>query len=267
MEKDKLNFSTKMGQYTIVQTDDGSITIRSSLFDEDSHSSSGAWSETLHNYVNATQVIKTLSKLNKLSILEIGFANGVGPHATFKSIDESSLLNESTGKIKFISTEIDPEFAGWTLENSELSKYLKENNFTIKTSETKILCQNDRYELHIYLGDVRETIYQIKNDFLDGFDCIYHDPYSPKKNPTLWTIEWLREIKSLMKENAILSTYCASVRFRKGLLLNDLFICSLKGFGRKRSITIASKNKSLGDEKLMQELSHSKAQPFMDSET
>ncbi len=260
--KMKRTFSGTLGQYEIIETEDGSKTVRSCYFDENSHSTSGAWSETIHNYVKACAIPELAKKQVDINILEIGFANGIGPEATIKTLLDLKYYKQ----LNFVTSEIDPEFAKWTLEYSSLAKLLQEYNAVISNNEGKISVKFLNFVITIYLGDLRKTITTIRKDYTCGFDAIFQDPYSPRKNPTLWTQEWFKEVKSLMKPRAILSTYCAAVSFRRALLENDFYFKAEPGFGRKRFITTASLDKDFGDIVLMEKVKRSKAKPFQDGD-
>ena len=50
------------------------------------------------------------------------------------------------------------------------------------------------------------------------YDVVFLDAYSPQKDPTLWTIDFLSLIKSKMNINSVLTSYSKSSPFRSALL-------------------------------------------------
>ena len=50
------------------------------------------------------------------------------------------------------------------------------------------------------------------------YDVVFLDAFSPQKDPTLWTIDFLSLLKSKMNTNSILVSYSKSTPFRSALL-------------------------------------------------
>lgn len=242
-----MEFKTQLGHYKIVKTEDGSETIYSSLFDENCHSLSGAYDETIYNYIRGCQVIEKIERQNLVTIFEVGFGLAVGIESLVEVMTNSDLLevdqrNESPKKILFISTEIDPMFAKWALENSSFAKKYKSlfKNYTEVNSLTESYISLDLFNIHlkILLGDARHTVKTIP---FDSVDCIFQDAFSPKKNPSLWTTAWFLDLIKISNDKVILSTYSSSHGVRASLLKAGFHIENRKGFGQKRTCTRAYK--------------------------
>ena len=65
-----------------------------------------------------------------------------------------------------------------------------------------------------HFEDARKSIFSLKN----VYDYVFLDAFSPQKDPTLWTIDFLNEVKQKMKESSIFVTYSKSTPFRSALL-------------------------------------------------
>ena len=68
--------------------------------------------------------------------------------------------------------------------------------------------------LTFIFGDARGIINNFNNK---KFDIIFLDAFSPQKDPTLWTYNFLSKIKTLMHDDSILVTYSKSTPFRSTL--------------------------------------------------
>ena len=83
----------------------------------------------------------------------------------------------------------------------------------------------------------------ILNNIHSTYDVIFLDAFSPQKDPSLWTIDFLSLISNAMHNNSILISYSRSTPFRSALLELNLnvgkTILNNEDFG-----TIASKNKN-----------------------
>ncbi|WP_419172070.1 tRNA (5-methylaminomethyl-2-thiouridine)(34)-methyltransferase MnmD [Halobacteriovorax sp.] len=250
-----MKFKTKFSEYQAVTTDDGYITLHSGHFDENCHSTAGALEETLYNYVEGCSVLER-AQASSITILEIGLGVGLGILATFES------TKDIANKIKFITTEIDPELANWVISQASIGKHISNLE---KNKEFISFNLRENFQVKILLGDARETI---KNLDLEDIkiDCIFQDAFSPTKNPTLWTKEWFRNLRSLCNKDSVMTTYSASVKIRKAMLEAGFIVTNMKGFGNKRNATRAYTLESYRDEKLEKELIRSKTPAFSDKD-
>ncbi|TDJ03767.1 MAG: hypothetical protein E2O68_09420 [Deltaproteobacteria bacterium] len=226
----KHEFSGNLGTYRIIETEDGSPTLFSSHFDEACHSLSGAEGETYYNFIEGCE-LKTLAlKHSPLNILEVGFGTGLGFKLTRKFMTE----NHPQVSFNFVSLEIDPVL----VEYSEL-----------KATNLKVL-----------IGDARVTL----DSYQGGpFHAIFQDPFSPKKNPRLWSVEWFESLKNHAHPDVVLSTYSASSSIRKALMLAGWIVEQRKGFAGKRASTRAYLKGEISEE-LIRKLSSDKIKPVRD---
>lgn len=69
-------------------------------------------------------------------------------------------------------------------------------------------------DFNILIGDARKNITELDKKY----DIVFLDAFSPQKDPTLWTIDFLAKIKEKMNTNSILASYSKSTPFRSALL-------------------------------------------------
>jgi len=261
-----MEFKGSLGNYKIITTEDGSQTVYSGFYDENCHSTSGAWEETLYNYVEGTQLLDKLTKQDSVTVFEVGFGVGLGIYATLVAISNrySEQAQSYNRKIKFISTEIDRDFALWALQDSEFAKKYNISKQDIRATQDQLCVNVQGVELVILIGDARHTIKTLNESIL--FDCIFQDPFSPRKNPSLWTEQWFRNLRSYSHRDTILSTYSAATRIRKTMAVAGFNIINRLGFGRKRSCTLAVCRDLSDDQEqsFHQSLLNSKAQTLCD---
>ena len=82
------------------------------------------------------------------------------------------------------------------------------NNKSLKCNKYK------EFSINYYIDDARKSIKLLKN----RYDCVFLDAFSPQKDPTLWTIDFLHEVKQKMNDGSIIVSYSKSTPFRKTLL-------------------------------------------------
>src|SRR3989338_3656979 len=87
-------------------------------------------------------------------------------------------------------------------------------NMIKRLSKDKLSIKQGGVDLQLHLGDARETILEIK----DKADAVFLDPFSPPKNPELWTEEFFSNIHARMKKSAILATYSCAALVRINLV-------------------------------------------------
>ena len=244
MTDNTLKFEGTLGEYSVIETSDGSPTLYSSAFEEACHSNHGAETETQYIYIEGCEVPERKPK----SIFEVGFGLGVGFRETYKS---------HGGEFIFYSTELDEKLILWSQENYKTFDSLE------KVDNTYVGIKGNSKAV-ILLGDARKTILDYKFEL--PFEAIYQDAFSPKRNPTLWTEEWFKDLKNLSSKDVILSTYSASSRVKKSLFTAGWIVEERAGFASKRSATRAFRKGEIEDQ-LLEKLMNPKVEPLKDPQT
>ena len=185
-----------------VKTNDGSLTLKSEKFNECYHSSEGALKETLYKHVfPAFEVVKN----ENIKILDICFGLG---YNTFASI-----IYGKYKKIEIYSPEFDEELIK-SLKNFKYPNEFEKISHIINKVSKNFCYEDSKIKIEIYRGDAREYIKTFDDNF---FDIVYQDAFSPKVNKELWTIEYFKEIKRIMKNSAVLTTYSVATPVRCAL--------------------------------------------------
>ncbi len=93
--------------------------------------------------------------------------------------------------------------------------------------------------INFYINDARISLKTIDKKY----DIVFLDAFSPQKDPTLWTIDFLSLILKHLDDNSVILSYSKSTPFRSALL--ELGFNVGKTFINEIDMgTIASKNKS-----------------------
>lgn len=211
---------TKLKNYELIETDDGSTTLFSRLYNEACHSTSGARSETKLHYIDGCELEAKINASDVIRVLEVGFGTGLGFEETLQATKDKCFL-------EFVSFEIDREL---------VLHYLDTHNMSYESLDNSVMVKTKDYNLRILIGDARETIKTLQ-DF--KADAIYQDAFSPKRNAILWTKQWFSELYNIADKNCIMSTYSASSSIRKAMIAAGWKVYSGVKFGPKRSSTRA----------------------------
>lgn len=225
-------------------TKDGTPSFHNEKYDEFYHSSAGARGEAIAKYVEACGI----DKLNKpgekevktIKILDVCFGIGYNSAAAieiFKGEEIECVGLENDGEIMKRVGDIDYPFACAELMknlNSKLTKDAKEIILKNNVGEKKV-------NIRVLIGDARDTIKELQQEIHNNkekFDFCFFDPFSPKKCPELWTEEFFKDVHSVLKTGAILSTYSCAGQVRRNMRATGFEVKDGPIYGRRAPSTI-----------------------------
>lgn len=213
-----------------ITTADGSETFLNEDVGESYHSQTGAVEEAFKKYAFPCK-IKELAKKGKIRILDICFGMGYNSAA---SIDVA-LEENSDCEIEVIGLENDPEIIK---KIQEVNPPIKSFKHYKQLTPTNLEFRHKNISVKIILGDARENIKELENDY---FDAVFLDPFSPKTTPEMWGVDFLKEIFRVIKEDRILATYTCARMVRENM--KEAGFCYDNGpiVGRRGPGTIAWK--------------------------
>ena len=215
---------------TKIITADNSETFLNETIGESYHSQTGAVEEALKKYALPCN-IKELAQKGKIRILDVCFGLGYN-----SAMAISVALEENP--------ECEIEVVGLEYDTTIIDK-IQEVNPSIpffqhykRLNSTKLECQEGKVKIKVVLGDARETITQLQENY---FDAVFFDPFSPKTAPEMWQVPFFQEVWRVMNKSAIMATYTCARMAREnmskaGLLYDDGPIVGRRGPG-----TVATK--------------------------
>ena len=214
-------------------SEDGSFTAYSKEYGEHYHSTKdGALYESLIKHiVPALSIQKDKEELN---ILDICFGLGFNTLATIYYLKQNNL----TTKVNIYSPELDRDLVN-SLKDFTYPKEFESIQHIILEIISNGFYTDEQFHIEVFLGDAREYILNFEEA---KFDIVYQDAFSPSSNPILWTQEYFADIKRIIKEEAVLTTYSIALATRLALYENDfnIYINSGKDY---RDATLASPSK------------------------
>lgn len=212
-------------------TGDGSPTLHNNQYNENYHCSRGAISEAFGKYAGACKVADIARLKGRVRILDVCFGLGYNSCAALDVI----LTAIPAAKMKIVGLEKDraPLAAIGTLEPG-FEHYGLIKDLAARPQEE---LRAGSVSMSLVLGDAVETISMING----LFDVVFHDPFSPRKNPELWTSDFFINIYALMKPGAVLATYSCAKHVRENLGATGLTVCDGPRIGRRGPSTLAFK--------------------------
>ena len=169
--------------------------------------------------------------------MDICFGLGYNTLATLYYIQKNNLDINLT----IYSPEFDKELLH-SLKNFNYPKEFDNLKNIIDTLSQEFYYEDKNTKIKIYNGDAREYIKNLHN-----IDIVYQDAFSSDVNPLLWSVEYFKDIKNTLSDDAILTTYSIATPIRLSIYENDFLIYEYKPEKSNR-ITIALNKKELHKE-------------------
>lgn len=222
------NFNDELHSLTL--SEDGTYTAYSKEYGEHYHSTKdGALYESLVKHV--IPALKFQKDKDEINILDICFGLGFNTLATIYYVQH----NHIQSKINIYSPELDTKLVH-SLGEFTYPKEFKEIKHIITSLVTTGKYTDEVFHIEVFLGDARKYILDFEEK---KFDIVYQDAFSPNTNPILWTQEYFRDIRKIIKRDGILTTYSIALATRLALHENGFKIYLNEGEGFRKS-TLAS---------------------------
>jgi tRNA U34 5-methylaminomethyl-2-thiouridine-forming methyltransferase MnmC len=222
-----------------VETADGSVTLFSEKFREPYHSlTAGAFTEAIEKFCKPCKV-REKAKKGEVRLLDVCFGLGYNSVAFINEV----FSENPSAKVKLVGFEFNLRIVEESLRLDWKSfnrwKWILRSLLMNKRCESGVLTLNFAYpklEVKVFITEGRNFLKKFSKKYENFFDFVFHDPFSPKVNPELWTYEFFKGIRKVIKENGILATYSSSTAVRRAL--------HMAGFGVKEGVSVGRKSKS-----------------------
>ncbi len=217
------------------QTGDGSFTFFSETFGEAFHSDKGAKSEAFEKFAQVTDLI-ALARQGTVRILDVCYGLGYNSAAALETIWQ---VNPDC-RIELYALELDPTVPIAATSPSLLESWTPDVREVLIALAQELRCERRGLTATLLIGDARQTIASVINSGFQA-DAIFFDPFSPRKCPQLWTVEFFQLVKTCLSSSGKLATYSRSAAVRSALIEVGLVIGSIP-----LEITPLSKQWSMG---------------------
>lgn len=214
----------------IIETADGSVTIRLPEWDETYHSKHGAIQEAKHVFIKNGL---SLFKRQPVSILEIGFGTGLNAFITLLEADKEQPIN-------YVGVE------GFPIDAKDAVKlnYADRLDIGRKSDFERIheslwekpVAISPEFILTKHKMDFRQI------DFEGEFDLIYFDAFGYRVQPELWSADVFARMYKALKPSGVLVTYAARTIIRDNMCAAGFSVSKLAGPPGKREMMRGLKN-------------------------
>lgn len=192
-------------------TADGSYTFFSPDFQETFHSRGGARSEAIEKFVGATDLPQRALG-NGVVLLDVCYGLGYNTAAALEVIWQ---INPHC-HITLVGVELDA-----SVPTAALDPHILQLWSPAVCPVLQGLAQTGRYEsalcqAMLYWEDARTALPRLTAQFFQA-DAIFLDPFSPRRCPQLWTVEFLTIVARCLAPEGKLTTYCRAAAVRSAL--------------------------------------------------
>ncbi len=216
-----------------VATADGSITFWNQDYKEHYHTPAGARLEATEKYIVPSKLKERLSSGN-INLLDVCFGLGYNSLAAM----DIAARGTSEHQVHVTALEMDRRVVSAAAQHIQP---LESDHFEWRKTLNELYLhgqsESGNRQAEIFWGDARYTITKL-SPFT--YDLIFLDAFSTQRNSELWTVDFFRKLKTVMKPDGVLLTYCAALPVRAGLLEAGFFVGETDPVGRKRGGTIAA---------------------------
>lgn len=225
-------FKIKKMNREVIQTEDGSKTIRIIDLNENYHSIHGALQEANHVFMKYG-LLEFQDKM-ELAIFEMGFGTGLNAYLTAIKASELKMKVEYHGVEAFPVSDkelIELDYGGLI---GEESRFIYDKLHTANWDQSVEIVNG--FQLKKIHNEIQ------KMDFPSAFyDIVFYDAFGPQVQEDVWSVEIFEKIYSSMKAGGFLVTYCAKGQVKRNLKAVGFTIEELPGPPGKREMTRAWK--------------------------
>ena len=243
----RVNFFDTYKNYFVL-TDDGSYSINSKEINhkiETLHTSTGAISESFEKFIRPMK----FDYDEDIAILDI--CAGIGYNTSAAIADFLENGHDSNLTIDMVEISKATLACGLLVPSP-----IKEHDITKRAIEDELIRQDyaslrlesaeipENITVNVFIEDARKTVQKLEDD---TYDAIFLDPFSQNMAPELFSLEFFRQFRRIIKDDGIVATYTSAAPVRAGFIEAGFCIGLGPIFGRKQGGTLASPNQLMLD--------------------
>jgi tRNA U34 5-methylaminomethyl-2-thiouridine-forming methyltransferase MnmC len=199
-------------------TEDGSYTFFSEEFDEAFHSRHGAKEEAFLKFATATDLVLRAQQGN-LRLLDVCYGLGYNTAAALETI----WATNPECQVEVYGLELDESVPRAAIAPPLVSTWSPPIQAILQELAFAHTCSRPDLNARLLIGDARQTI-QILHQSGFQADAIFFDPFSPRRCPQLWTVEFITQVTRCLAPSGKLATYSRSAAVRSAMLEAGLSI-------------------------------------------
>ena len=211
---------------------------KSKQFDDVYFSADNGLAESEYVFLDGNHLPCGWQAQERFTICETGFGTGLNFLTAWKCFEETTGAHQ---KLDFIS------FEKYPVESEEIELFLHRwveffdgrlhrlaQRYPPALPGFHRVVLNDRVTLTLIFDDVNEAIPRVDA----SVDAWFLDGFKPSTNPDMWSETVFEHMARLSYEGTRFATFTAAGAVRRGLQNAGFLVEKIKGYGRKRDMTI-----------------------------
>ena len=222
--------------YEIIRLRNGAFSLRSLAYGETMHPAIGPLAEAEVLYVRQLRIAERAAKHNgRFVIWDVGLGAAANAIAVLQAL---APLNTQVTLLSFDRT-IEPLRFG--LKHMEKLPYLKPYVAQLDSLIADREATFNRVTWQLHLGNFPDLV----TDVGPSPDAILYDPFSPTKNPEMWTAFLFERMFRRLDRPCSVANFSRSTMFRIALLLAGFYVGRGEAIALKEETTVAANTPSL----------------------
>lgn len=197
--------------WTPLPTEDGSFTFFSEEFGEAFHSRQGAKAEAFLKFAQATELTE-LARQPQLYLLDICYGLGYNTAAALETI----WAINPTCYVVLYGLELDDSVPKAAIVPPLIESWSAPIQAILQALAIDHQTNLPQLSAKLIIGDARQTIQQVHQVGFQA-DAIFFDPFSPRRCPQLWTVEFFQQVAQCLTQTGRLATYSRSASVRSAM--------------------------------------------------
>jgi len=192
-------------------TDDGSFTFFSAEFGETFHSQAGARAEAFTKFSQVTGLAQR-SQCGDLRLLDVCYGLGYNTAAALETIWAAN----PGCRVELYGLELDETVPQAAIAPDLLASWSPDVQAALAAIGLSHQHTTPLLQATLLIGDARQTIQHLAQTGFQA-DAIFFDPFSPRRCPQLWTVEFFAQVVRCLATNGTLATYSRSAAVRTAM--------------------------------------------------
>lgn len=201
-----------MTDWTPEKTADGSYTFFSEEFQETFHSRKGAKIEAYHKFSRATNLTDTQHR-DRLCLLDVCYGLGYNTAMALETIWQAN----PNCHITLYALELDASVPLGAIAPPLLQDWSPPVQSILQDLAQQQRSRAAQLDATVLIGDARQTIQTLAAQNFQA-DSIFFDPFSPRRCPQLWSVEFFQQVVRCLAPTGKLATYSRSASVRIAMI-------------------------------------------------
>ena len=242
----RVNFFDTYNDYFVL-TDDGSYSINSREINhkvETLHTSTGAISESFEKFIKPMK----FNYDEDIAVLDICAGLGYNTSAAISDFLDKSDRNLTVDMVEISAATlacgllVPSPIPAHDITKKAIEEELLRKDYATLSLETTEIPEN--ININIFIEDARQTVQRLDDN---TYDAIFLDPFSQNMAPELFSLDFFKQFRRIIKDDGIVATYTSSAPVRAGFIKAGFYIGLGPIFGRMQGGSLASPDAKMLD--------------------